>query len=124
MHEVVVREKPKKTVYIRRSPDRSFDASSYYRRLNMLQFAKIAHSQYGKTYEDVISAIEQNMKPVGRTVKKRVIEVTPEELVVLKLKMLKKGISRIHLPDNIEVKIVAPPKKIEIAKKLEKMVFA
>ena len=123
-YEIVVREKPRKTIYIRRSPDRSFEAGSYYRKLNMLQFAKIAHSNYGKSFEEHIESMRERMKPVGRTAKPRTIELTEEELLLLKLQMLRKGVKRLYLPEHIKIKVVAPPEREEVAERLKRLVFA
>ena len=123
-YEIVVRERPRKTIYIRRSPDRSFEAGSYYRKLNMLQFAKIAHSNYGKTFEEHIASMQERMKPVGRTVKPRTIELSERDLLLLKLQMLRKGVKRLYLPEYIKIKVVAPPEREEVAERLKRLVFA
>ena len=124
MYEIVEREKPRKTTYIRKSPDRSFEAGSYYRKLNMLQFAKIAHSNYGKSFEEHIASMREKMKPVGRAPRPRTIELTEEGLFLLKLQMLRRGIKRLYLPEHINIKIVAPLEREEVVKRLERLVFA
>jgi len=124
MYEIVVREKPKKTIYIRKAPDRSFEAGSIYRKLNMLQFAEIGRQARGKKYEDVIKDFVTKMKPVGRTVKVREVIITDRDLLRMRLHMLRKGITKLKLPKNIKLKIITRPEREEIVKRIVEKVLA
>jgi len=123
MYEIVVREKPKKTIYIRKAPDRSFEAGSIYRKLNMLQFAEIGRQARGKKYEDVIKDFVTKMKPVGRTVKVREVIITDRDLLRMRLHMLRKGITKLKLPKNIKLKIITRPEREEIVKRIVEKVL-
>ena len=96
-YEVVVREKPRRTVYLRRAPDRSFDASSIWRKINMLRFAKINYESYGMRFEDRIEKVRREMRPVKpedmvETTRKETIVLTPQEYAKIRLSLFRKGI--------------------------------
>lgn len=95
-YEVVVREKPRRTVYLRRAPDRSFDASSIWRKINMLRFAKINYENYKMRFEDRIEKVRREMRPVKPAditeITKETIYLTPQEYAKIKIALLRKGI--------------------------------
>ncbi|MEM2175301.1 MAG: hypothetical protein QXI58_06745 [Candidatus Micrarchaeia archaeon] len=116
--EVVVRRIPREITYFRRR-DASLENAGKYRLASMLQFAKLSHSNYGKPYEERIENIRKGMKKVA--IKEKVIELSKEDLVKIKLAMLKKGITRLSLPENYKIKIKGVEEKEE--ERLKKLVF-
>lgn len=90
------------SAYLRKKSPRDFDSSSKKRKQNLIQFAELAISARGKSFEEVIEIMKM-MKPVGRTVKRRVIEITPTQLRHIKLAMRMKGIKKITLPPGHKI---------------------
>lgn len=114
-HEIVIRKDG--STYIRKIPARDFDSSSDFRKKNMINFAEIAVSSRGKKYEEVIEAVQDGMQPVGRKVKERIIELTPEELDAIRIRMLKEGVDRVVFPEGYSI-IVKPAIPIDEIEKL------
>lgn len=85
------------SAYLRKKFPRDFDSSSKNRKQNMIQFAELAISARGKSFEKMIDIMKM-MKPIGITVKRKVIEMTPTQLRQIKLAMRMKGIKKITLP--------------------------
>lgn len=112
-YELVLRKKGEP--YIRKAPLRDFDSSSEFRKQNMVNFSELAIYSRSKKYEEVIKTIQEGMKPVGRKVKERIIELTPDDLAAIKLKMLREGITTLIFPVgySIKVKPAIPMEKIE-----------
>jgi len=112
-HELVLRKKGEP--YIRKAPSRDFDSSSEFRKQTMVNFSELAILSRGKKYEEVIKTIQEGMNPVGRKVKERIIELTPDDLAAIKLKMLNEGITTLRFPVgySIRVKPAIPLEKIE-----------
>lgn len=119
-YEVVVREKPRRTVYLRKAPDRSFDASSYWRKLNMLRFAKINYESYGMPFEERIEKVIREMKPVKPEIRKTVY-LTPKEYAKIRVDLWRKGIfDPIEEVLNADVVVVREEVK-KAAELIEKM---
>jgi len=77
--------------------------------MTWIQFAKLAISARGVKYKNTLppaaEAVQIGMVSVGRTPKgKPVIELSPENLLELKMQMVKKGIQSVKLPPNVRVR--------------------
>ena len=115
-YEVVVREKPRRTVYIRKAPDRSFDAGSIWRKLNMLRFAKINYESYGMKFEDRIEKVKREMRPVKPAdlieTKRELIVLTPKEYAKIRLALFRKGIYD-DIEDVLNAKVVVVSERVK-----------
>lgn len=103
-YEIVTR---KNTIYLRKSFDRSVNSATPNRARNMLRFALASNKSFGKKYEEHIEDIRQAMLSAPRPEpKKKVIEMTPAEILDLRNKMFMLGIHK--LPDKYEIRLKRP----------------
>lgn len=111
----------KKSPYLRRKSPRDFDSSSEYRKEAMIAFADSVIEKRGKPYEEVIDNVRIRMKekPTRRSIKKRIIELTPENLREIQLQMVRCGVDKLVLPDGYELKIKEEIPIDEIVRLLE-----
>jgi len=121
LYELVVREKPRRTIYLRKKPDRRIDISP--RRLqHIINFSEIAHSGYGKTFEEFIEHIRSNVKPVGRKKKERIIRMSTSDFFKLILVFQRRGL-RIRFPEHYKIFLEKPIVRVKPREKpLELMV--
>jgi len=100
-------------MYIRRRVNRGAYKSSPFKLMNMLQFAEICYSCFGKTTPSgqmhiVWQELRRRMKPIGRAVPVRpLVELSVDDMRDLELQALKMGVELV-LPDHF----VSPRKHV------------
>jgi hypothetical protein len=113
--EVVVRGK---TVYFRKAFPRGIESANYNRLRTLLYFGEGAWQAYGKSYEEVIKSVQENMKkmpPPERKIEKIVL-LDKLDLAALRYKLLKEGYKKgdvIRFPNTIQVINVNEKKEIK-----------
>ena len=86
----------------------------------MFRFALGAVKSRGKTYEEVIETIREEMRKHIPERKVRVIEMTPKQLQELYIQMLRRGI--MELPLNVQIKVVEDEEAIKRKKKIREII--
>lgn len=107
--------------YLRRKPDRRIDISPY-RLQHIINFSQAAWEAYGSKYEDFIEHIRERVKPVGRKVKERVIEMSTSNFLRLLLEFQRRGLS-VRLPRNYKILLEKPVVKIVLPEEEKKKVL-
>jgi len=89
--------------HLRRKYPRDFESSSEYRKETMLLFGEACRESRNKSYEEVVDnvRIRMNEKPKKRLLKKRVIELTPQNLKEIQRELLLKDVG--DLLGNYEI---------------------
>jgi len=91
--------------YLRRKFPRDFESSSDYRKETMLLFGEAGRESRNRPYEEVIENVKIRMKEKTkrRLIKKRVIELTPQNLREIQQELLLKDVG--DLLSNYEIRI-------------------
>lgn len=111
-YELVVRDgKP----YLRKKFYRGIDISPN-RLQHIINFSEAAHSGYGLSYEEFIQHVRNSVKPVGRKVKERIIEMSTSNFIRLLLEFQRRGIVP-KLPPNYKIIFERPVVKVKIPEK-------
>ena len=92
---------------LRKKPDRSIKAASKKRLLNLIKFSEAAHTAVNKKKKGKLppaaEAVKKAYKETKETEEKEKMKLTIDELYQIMQEMLRRGVSTVNLPKEIEI---------------------